>query len=176
MSKHADLINLSRAPTSSNGHSLAPQPSPPHHAAAQVTIEQASQAEPAEPSHEEAHTNGATAPRIPAKVSPVPLPPHVLAAMAASSQATSASPSGDDDGIKIENTELPVNGLAEQHEQATPLAISPPKSTMPVQIVETKQAPPVQASNPQEFADVPGSESMQFVERMMQNLKRASSS
>lgn len=134
--------------------------------------------------------------QIPEKESPVPLPANFLAALMSSpntphapkssspnsstsptTPTTATSPSS----VKTSNTPVPLpqfaTGLPGQqkhgHEQG---CMSHHQITQPQ---PNPMSPPMQSSVPigthmQEFADVPGRESMEFVENMMQNLRRAS--
>ncbi|KAG6056367.1 hypothetical protein E4U17_002259 [Claviceps sp. LM77 group G4] len=137
--------------------------------------------------------------QVPAKVSPVPLPPHVAAVMTQPSQHASCSTTkvitASTAKSALYPTSKPAANLAasitpeqqvtadllpgECHKESAALL---PSSQMSV----TRAEPPsfrAQRSDPQtipatatlqEFADVPGSESMQFMDRMIQNLRRAS--
>jgi hypothetical protein len=126
--------------------------------------------------------------QVPAKVSPVPLPPHVIAALAKASEGPPHS-KPEPNLAKSQPGQVPSQSGATAPPALDPLsqAVNPqPRlSSFPPQSVPAAPVAPRQstegdfASRPmgpesREFADVPGSESMQFVERMMQNLRRAS--
>lgn len=140
--------------------------------------------------------------QIPAKVTPVPLPPHVLAAMASSNNGSPHGQQGVKAGQTLAETNL-SSGLISNSSTTTtasadirPTAVFADSQVVPEnrpvlaafpkpdEMNSTPSYPlarpgPIQQTitNPghvQEFADVPGSESMQFVEQMMKNLRRAS--
>ncbi|OAA52874.1 jumonji family transcription factor [Cordyceps fumosorosea ARSEF 2679] len=141
--------------------------------------------------------------KIPAKQSPVPLPPGFLAAMGASpppaaapgteKQAATASPvavtapsqpriAKPSEAAKISRTPVPLpsSALASRHHASIIKNTSTSQNNGNVDIASTEreptppqkyyQTPPEQ----QEFVDVPGRESMEFVDNMMRNLRRAS--
>ncbi|KJK81482.1 hypothetical protein H634G_02741 [Metarhizium anisopliae BRIP 53293] len=126
--------------------------------------------------------------QVPAKVSPVPLPPNVLAAMAKASegqQAPRPEPRPLKDQSQPSQTRSveptpPSNQTSVKPSGSEPAWANQPQlgfSAIPVTQQQhsgrDNSLTPV-GLTPQEFTDVPGSESMQFVERMMQNLRRAS--
>lgn len=126
--------------------------------------------------------------QVPAKVSPVPLPPNVLAAMAKASegqQAPRPEPRPLKDQSQPSQTRSveptpPSNQPSVKPSGSEPAWANQPQlgfSAIPVTQQQhsgrDNSLTPV-GLTPQEFTDVPGSESMQFVERMMQNLRRAS--
>ncbi|GAB0143882.1 hypothetical protein EsHS_00004383 [Epichloe bromicola] len=128
--------------------------------------------------------------KVPAKISPVPLPPHVVAAMAKTSPHTQnigAEPKGtaaaNPTASGSSQPQLATESSVPRHAHMDSGALSP--SHMPSVSVECQSShaqrprPQVIPTRPisqpmQEFADVPGSESMLFMDRMMQNLRRAS--
>lgn len=137
--------------------------------------------------------------QVPMKVSPVPLPPHVVAALA---KSTSLAPnqrfgsgpamgSNEPPSAPARNVQSP--SMMAWHTSVRPQPVAPESFGSPRQHVQKPapvvphgmrpQLPRPMAMQPplnarvqptQEFADVPGSGSMEFVERMMQNLRRAS--
>lgn len=128
--------------------------------------------------------------QVPAKISPVPLPPHVVAAMA------KTSPHAQNTGAESRGTaaaNLTTSG-SWQPQPATESSVPRPahmdsgafSSSHMASVSAECQSYHAQGSRPQaiperpisqpmqEFADVPGSESMLFMDRMMQNLRRVS--
>ncbi|GAO17408.1 hypothetical protein UVI_02024130 [Ustilaginoidea virens] len=128
--------------------------------------------------------------QIPSKVSPVPLPPHVVAAMTKASPPASGSEStsGETGATSPRSTAAPVispqaaNGPdAARTSDATARSFNatwqggPAQDKVDLGITSAETMFTMERPKAtQEFADVPGSESMQFVERMMQNLKKVS--
>ena len=134
--------------------------------------------------------------QIPEKESPVPLPANFLAALMSSpntphgpknsppqtntSAGSPKSATSSSTGAKTSTTPVPLPNFANtasgQQNSSNGHGGSPTQQA-PHQVPST--APSVQSSVPtgdhmQEFADVPGRESMEFVEKMMLNLRRAS--
>ncbi|KAH7133337.1 hypothetical protein B0J13DRAFT_481032 [Dactylonectria estremocensis] len=141
--------------------------------------------------------------RMPPKESPVPLPANFLAAMTSSPKTTKSSPTQTvpGDTIKVSTTPIPIPQLPGMMNSSGPMtqvsarlpATSLPASSQgqgkvsenhtgqPAQTThQTKDQPLAEASStdapfaPQGFPDVPGCESMEFVERLMQNLRKVS--
>ncbi|KAG6040591.1 hypothetical protein E4U41_007784 [Claviceps citrina] len=132
--------------------------------------------------------------QVPAKVSPVPLPPRVVAAMTRLPQQTprlAANPNGtataDPTGYgpskpqpataNVVPVQCQTTSEASEASSHMPSATAEPPSVDTHASSASQATPAKTTSQPvQEFADVPGSESMQFMDRMMQNLRRASMS
>ncbi|KAK2591092.1 hypothetical protein QQS21_011226 [Conoideocrella luteorostrata] len=122
--------------------------------------------------------------KVPVKVSPVPLPAHVVAAMAKTSQPIS-NPRPGPSATATTSLKVATTGESQQatgsSKPVQPFHAAPEMSNN-----SSESGPPLRAANGsddaqlprpqivQEFADVPGSESMQFMDRMIQNLRRAS--
>ncbi|KAF7547927.1 hypothetical protein G7Z17_g7384 [Cylindrodendrum hubeiense] len=137
--------------------------------------------------------------KIPAKESPVPLPANFLAAMTSTPNTTKSSPTQSipGDTIKVSTTPIPVPqlpGMMSQSGSVTQASAQTPAVSNSEQGKATDNktgqlaGTPSEASNqpsaepnsagaliePQDFPDVPGCESMEFVERLMQNLRKVS--
>lgn len=127
--------------------------------------------------------------QVPAKISPVPLPPHVVAAMAKPSQKNPCSTASLNATVTANPAACGPRQLAAEKANLVPPGPCQMKSETSPHMASTGAEPQsLGTQNPdsqvlltrlnpqpmQEFADVPGSESMQFMDRMMQNLRRAS--
>ena len=100
----------------------------------------------------------------PPKQSPVPLPANFLAAM--TSSTNSAGSQARQGPVKA------VAPISTPHFE--PQAAPPPVHSQVVQGEVVPSQPSAVSGPVQDFPDVPGSGSMEFVERIMQNLRRAS--
>ena len=108
---------------------------------------------------------------IAAKISTTPIPvprfpgmtPHQAAARAAASQKT--TPAGLNTQQVQEAAQDPVSVTPKDEQTITPTEGDVPMTESPASQVQA-------AGRTLEFADVPGSESMEFMERMMANLRR----
>ncbi|KAJ4857686.1 jmjC domain, hydroxylase domain-containing protein [Trichoderma breve] len=135
--------------------------------------------------------------KVPSKQSPVPLPANFLAAMtpsagtpAPSSAKHSPLQPGSPQGAYPSTKAAVASSPSPPQEStspgsSTPKAVQPPQriSTTPVPLPKfsmsfqgTSSSPTKTAMHhqPEGFPDVPGCESMEFVERMMENLRKAS--
>ncbi|ETS02192.1 hypothetical protein M419DRAFT_79465 [Trichoderma reesei RUT C-30] len=140
--------------------------------------------------------------QVPAKQSPVPLPANFLAAMTSSPSATApssakhsplrqVSPAAASPTTKaarpadtLRQATISVNEAASHTTQNAHLDKHTSTASMPtftpLQQVKDDQSSPPRSSQPlfrhepEGFPDVPGCESMEFVERMMENLRKAS--
>ncbi|OAA41317.1 Transcription factor jumonji/aspartyl beta-hydroxylase [Metarhizium rileyi] len=126
--------------------------------------------------------------QLPAKISPVPLPPHVLSAMAEASNSQHTSrldtklmaDQPQPTQSQLVGTTLPLNQTYVEPLNPEPAWAKQPQHSFTATHAAQHQSPggnnaaaPMRPTS-QHFTDVPGSESVQFVERMMQNLRRAS--
>ncbi|PTB63798.1 hypothetical protein BBK36DRAFT_1126137 [Trichoderma citrinoviride] len=140
--------------------------------------------------------------QVPAKQSPVPLPANFLAAMTSSPGSTAppsvkhsplrqASPVAASPNTKVagpadtlRKAAVSVNGTGNHTPQQSGLdrgmsTTSVPVSTTIHPVKDDQPSPsystqPLYHHEPEGFPDVPGCESMEFVERMMENLRKAS--